>query len=38
VVCQVDHFGSLEEDVSACRSIDCCGNVTDAKFHYCSDF
>ena len=38
VACQVDHFGSLEEDISACRSIDCCGNVADAKFHYCSGF
>ena len=28
---QVDHFGSLEEDVSACRSIDCCGNMVDVQ-------
>ena len=25
------------EHVSACRSIDCCGNMADAMFHYCSD-
>ena len=36
MTCQVDHFGSIEEDISACRSIDCCRNMANAVIHYFS--
>ena len=37
MTCQVDHFGSIEEDISTCRSIDCCRNVANTVFHYFLD-
>ena len=36
MACQVDHFGSLEEDISACRSVDCCRNMANEVIHYFS--
>ena len=33
MTCQIDHFSNFEKDISTCRSVDCCRNMTDTVFH-----
>jgi hypothetical protein len=31
MTCQIDHFGSIEEDISTCRSFDCISYIMQFK-------
>ena len=34
MTCQIDHFSNFEKDIFACRSVDCCRNISIFRTQY----